>query len=108
MSFFRRRVNPLDPARFDSAHEWLAALLESGMETDEARYRLREEIARQARLQDEAERRARATDYAERAREGRLAAADRLLREAGLEGDVIPTPPPLLRPSEEFASGRWT
>lgn len=107
MSLFRRapRVDPLDPARYRSAREWLFALLEAGLETDEIRYRLDQELRREAELHEAAEREARRRDFADRTHDARWAATEHLLLEVGLEDEFVV--PPLHRPSDEIAAGRF-
>jgi hypothetical protein len=76
--------DPLDPLRYDSWGQWIDALLRAGVDTDDVHRRVITEKERQHRLAFEAERRDRARDLAERTAEGRAAASERILREAGL------------------------
>jgi hypothetical protein len=109
MSFFRRtpRVAPLDPVLYRSAREWLFALLDAGLPTDEIRSRLDEQLRREERLHEAAEREARRRDFADRTRDARWAATDRLLHEVGLDLEDEFVVPPLHRPSDQIARGEF-
>jgi hypothetical protein len=107
MSLFRRRpaLDPLDPARYSSAREWVFVMLEAGLPTAVIRSRLDEQLRREAHLHDTAEREARRRDFADRTRDARMAATEHLLLEVGLEDEFAV--PPLRRPSDEIAAGRF-